>query len=84
VKLDPDVHVWLVLLFSWFAVQREPQNLIQSVRKSPPTLLKFYGGHLVPSQHKRKLRCLELCPANDQLVVTRYASLAVMRTKCLL
>ncbi|XP_047071282.1 U5 small nuclear ribonucleoprotein 40 kDa protein [Lolium rigidum] len=51
-------------------VQREPQNLIQSVRKSSPTLLKFYGSHLVPSQHKRKLRCLELCPANDQLVVT--------------
>ncbi|CAM0878333.1 unnamed protein product [Alopecurus aequalis] len=51
-------------------VQREPQNLIQSVRKSSPTILKFYGGHLVSSQHKRKLRCLELCPANDQLAVT--------------
>ena len=47
--------------------------MIQSVRKSSPTILKFYGGHLVSSQHKRKLRCLELCPANDQLVVTRYA-----------
>uniref|UniRef100_A0ACD5XA68 Uncharacterized protein n=1 Tax=Avena sativa TaxID=4498 RepID=A0ACD5XA68_AVESA len=52
-------------------VQREPQNLIQSVRKSSsPTMLKFYGDHMVASQHKRKLRCLELCPANDQLVVT--------------
>ncbi|XBI74615.1 hypothetical protein VPH35_068117 [Triticum aestivum] len=52
-------------------VQREHQNLVQSVKKSSaPTTLKFYGGTLVSSQHKRKLRCLELCPADDQLVVT--------------
>nr|BAJ85845.1 predicted protein [Hordeum vulgare subsp. vulgare] len=52
-------------------VQREHQNLIQSIKKSSaPTTLKFYGGTLVSSQHKRKLRCLELCPADDQLVVT--------------
>ncbi|KAF7069395.1 hypothetical protein CFC21_075035 [Triticum aestivum] len=52
-------------------VQREHQNLVQSVKKSSaPTTLKFYGGTLVSSQHKRKLRCLELCPADDQLVIT--------------
>ncbi|KAJ1292683.1 hypothetical protein BS78_01G008900 [Paspalum vaginatum] len=49
---------------------KEHQNLIPSVKKSSATLLKFQGGNLVSSQHKRKLRCLELCPANDQLVVT--------------
>ncbi|KAM3318483.1 hypothetical protein ACQJBY_035942 [Aegilops geniculata] len=52
-------------------VQREHQNLVQSIKKSSaPTTLRFYGGTLVSSQHKRKLRCLELCPADDQLVVT--------------
>uniref|UniRef100_A0A0D9W1H0 Uncharacterized protein n=1 Tax=Leersia perrieri TaxID=77586 RepID=A0A0D9W1H0_9ORYZ len=50
--------------------QKEHQNLIQSVKKSSATVLRFYGGTVVPSQHKRKLRCLELCPTNDQLVVT--------------
>lgn len=67
------MHDASLVLFSWFAVQREHQNLVQSVKKSSaPTTLKFYGGTLVSSQHKRKLRCLELCPADDQLVVTRY------------
>ncbi|CAL4928434.1 unnamed protein product [Urochloa decumbens] len=50
--------------------EKEHQNLIPSVKKSTATVLKFQGGTLVCSQHKRKLRCLELCPANDQLVVT--------------
>ncbi|AQK61563.1 hypothetical protein Zm00014a_034428 [Zea mays] len=50
--------------------QKEHRNLIPSVRKSSATVLKFQGGNLVSSQHRRKLRCLELCPANDQLVVT--------------
>ncbi|CAN6297020.1 unnamed protein product [Urochloa humidicola] len=50
--------------------EKEHQNLIPSVKKSSATVLKFQGGTLVSSQHKRKLRCLELCPANDQLVVT--------------
>ncbi|ONM11629.1 transducin family protein / WD-40 repeat family protein [Zea mays] len=50
--------------------QKEHQNLIPSVGKSSATVLRFQGGNLVSSQHRRKLRCLELCPANDQLVVT--------------
>ncbi|CAN6286153.1 unnamed protein product [Urochloa humidicola] len=50
--------------------EKEHQNLIPSVKKSSATVLKFQGGTLVSSQHKRKLRCLELCPADDQLVVT--------------
>ncbi|XP_066384511.1 uncharacterized protein [Miscanthus floridulus] len=49
--------------------QKEHQNLIPNVKKSSATVLKFQGGNLVSSQHRRKLRCLELCPANDQLVV---------------
>uniref|UniRef100_M8ATW8 Uncharacterized protein n=1 Tax=Aegilops tauschii TaxID=37682 RepID=M8ATW8_AEGTA len=54
-----------------YKLKREHQNLVQSVKKSSaPTTLKFYGGTLVSSQHKRKLRCLELCPADDQLVIT--------------
>ncbi|EEE60314.1 hypothetical protein OsJ_13394 [Oryza sativa Japonica Group] len=50
--------------------QKEHQNLIQSVKKSSATVLRFYGGTVICSQHKRKLRCLELCPVNDQLVAT--------------
>ncbi|CAL4937123.1 unnamed protein product [Urochloa decumbens] len=50
--------------------EKEHQNLIPSIKKSSATVLKFQGGTLVSGQHKRKLRCLELCPANDQLVVT--------------
>lgn len=53
-----------------FTEEKEHQNLIQSVKKLSATVLRFHGGTLVSSQHKRKLRCLELCPANDQLVVT--------------
>ena len=60
------------LCLSGFAEQKEHQNLIPSVGKSSATVLRFQGGNLVSSQHRRKLRCLELCPANDQLVVTRY------------
>jgi hypothetical protein len=33
---------------------------------------------VVPSQHRRKLRCLELCPVNDQLIATRYDSQNVL------
>jgi hypothetical protein len=71
------VDVWCAihisqLCLSGFAEQKEHQNLIPSVRKSSATVLKFQGGNLVSSQHRRKLRCLELCPVNDQLVVTRY------------
>ncbi|XP_062213045.1 uncharacterized protein LOC133913794 [Phragmites australis] len=51
-------------------IEEVHQNLIPSVKKSSATVLKFYGGSVVSSQHKRKLRCLELCPVNDQLVVT--------------
>ncbi|GJM97265.1 hypothetical protein PR202_ga14178 [Eleusine coracana subsp. coracana] len=51
--------------------EKEHQNLIPSIKKSSATLLKFPGGSVVPSQHRRKLRCLELCPVNDQLVATR-------------
>ncbi|RLN38741.1 hypothetical protein C2845_PM01G49010 [Panicum miliaceum] len=51
--------------------EKQHQNLIPNVKKSSATVLKFQGGTLVSSQHKRKLRCLELCPSNDQLVVTR-------------
>ncbi|KAL5217766.1 hypothetical protein ABZP36_018450 [Zizania latifolia] len=54
--------------------QKEHQNLIQSVRKSAATVLRFHGGTVISSQHKRKLRCLELCPVNDQLVITRTPS----------
>ncbi|GJN22640.1 hypothetical protein PR202_gb10227 [Eleusine coracana subsp. coracana] len=51
--------------------EKEHQNLIPCIKKSSATLLKFPGGSVVPSQHRRKLRCLELCPVNDQLVATR-------------
>jgi hypothetical protein len=64
----------------WCSEEKEHQNLIPSVKKSSATVLKFQGGNLVSSQHKRKLRCLELCPANDQLVVTRYVSWDIVNT----
>jgi len=60
--------------------EKEHQNLIPSVKKSSATVLKFQGGTLVSSQHRRKLRCLELCPSNDQLVVTRYGSQDIINT----
>uniref|UniRef100_A0A0E0KLM0 Uncharacterized protein n=1 Tax=Oryza punctata TaxID=4537 RepID=A0A0E0KLM0_ORYPU len=58
------------LKLSHYQSLKEHQNLIQSVKKSSATMLRFYGGTVISSQHKRKLRCLELCPVNDQLVVT--------------
>jgi hypothetical protein len=64
----------------WYSEEKEHQNLIPSVKKSSATVLKFQGGTLVSSQHKRKLRCLELCPSNDQLVVTRYGSQDIINT----
>ncbi|XP_073002776.1 uncharacterized protein [Typha latifolia] len=52
-------------------VQKEHQDLITSVRScSSPNLLRFQTGTVLSSQHKRKLRSLELCPVNDLLFVT--------------
>ncbi|KAG8044228.1 hypothetical protein GUJ93_ZPchr0226g7152 [Zizania palustris] len=49
---------------------QQRENLIQNMKKSPATMLRFHSSTVVSSHHKRKLRCLELCPANDQLVIT--------------
>ncbi|KAJ3669672.1 hypothetical protein LUZ60_011622 [Juncus effusus] len=35
-----------------------------------PKLLNFNASNLFSSQHKRKLRCLELCPTDDTLFAT--------------
>ncbi|KAJ1704691.1 hypothetical protein LUZ63_004470 [Rhynchospora breviuscula] len=51
--------------------EKEHQDLIPSVkRSSKPIALEFGSTVIISSQHKRKLRCLELCPTNDNLFVT--------------
>lgn len=51
--------------------QKEHEDLIPVVRtSSSPNRIRFQPGSVVSSQHKRKLRSLEVCPVNDQLFVT--------------
>ncbi|URE31525.1 WD domain, G-beta repeat [Musa troglodytarum] len=51
--------------------QKEHQDLIHNIRtSSSPCIIRFQAGTLISSQHKRKLRSLELCPVNDHLFVT--------------
>ncbi|KAK2662232.1 hypothetical protein Ddye_000806 [Dipteronia dyeriana] len=51
--------------------QKEHKELIPfvSTRSSPSTIHCHASNH-IPSQHKRKLRSLMLCPVNDQLFAT--------------
>ncbi|KAF3341618.1 U5 small nuclear ribonucleoprotein [Carex littledalei] len=52
-------------------IEEEHQDLIPSVkRSSKPIILEFGNTIIIPSDHKRKMRCLELCPTNDNLFVT--------------
>ncbi|GMI76661.1 hypothetical protein like AT5G50970 [Hibiscus trionum] len=48
--------------------QKELVTLVES--RSSPTLIGPYSSNIIPSQHKRKLRGLSVCPVNDQLFVT--------------
>ncbi|XVE63769.1 hypothetical protein DITRI_Ditri07aG0046400 [Diplodiscus trichospermus] len=51
--------------------QKEHKELIPLVRSSSsPTTTGSYTSNHISSQHKRKLRSLAVCPANDQLFVT--------------
>ncbi|KAJ0790253.1 putative transcription factor WD40-like family [Helianthus annuus] len=51
--------------------QREHKDLIQMVcSSSSPRTVNCQTSNHIPSQHKRKLRSLALCPTNDQLFVT--------------
>ncbi|KAE8694526.1 APO protein 3 [Hibiscus syriacus] len=51
--------------------QKEHKELITLVEsRSSPTLIGPYSSNIIPSQHKRKLRSLSLCPVNDQLFIT--------------
>ncbi|KAK9080581.1 hypothetical protein SSX86_000339 [Deinandra increscens subsp. villosa] len=51
--------------------QREHKDLIQMVcSSSSPRIINCQSSNHIPSQHKRKLRSLALCPTNDQLFVT--------------
>ncbi|XP_076919295.1 uncharacterized protein LOC143580037 isoform X1 [Bidens hawaiensis] len=51
--------------------QREHKDLIQMVcSSSSPRIVNCQSSNHIPSQHKRKLRSLALCPTNDQLFVT--------------
>ncbi|KAJ0571086.1 hypothetical protein HanHA300_Chr05g0185511 [Helianthus annuus] len=64
------------------AEQREHKDLIQMVcSSSSPRTVNCQTSNHIPSQHKRKLRSLALCPTNDQLFVTRYPS--VFKFLCL-
>ncbi|KAA3458198.1 protein tipD-like [Gossypium australe] len=51
--------------------KKKHKDLIPLVESSSsPTLIRSYSSNLIPSQHKRKLRSLAVCPVNDQLFVT--------------
>nr|XP_043607735.1 U5 small nuclear ribonucleoprotein 40 kDa protein isoform X2 [Erigeron canadensis] len=51
--------------------QREHKDLIQMVCNSSSShTINCQTSNHIPSQHKRKLRSLALCPTNDQLFVT--------------
>ncbi|KAK1407137.1 hypothetical protein QVD17_38748 [Tagetes erecta] len=51
--------------------QREHKDIIQMVcSSSSPRTVNCLSSNHIPSQHKRKLRSLALCPTNDQLFVT--------------
>ncbi|KAE8675535.1 Nucleotide binding protein, putative isoform 2 [Hibiscus syriacus] len=51
--------------------QKEHKELITLVEsRTSPTLIGPYSSNVIPSQHKRKLRSLSMCPVNDQLFVT--------------
>ncbi|GAB2209933.1 hypothetical protein Droror1_Dr00027161, partial [Drosera rotundifolia] len=52
-------------------VCREHKELIPSVSTwSSPHLFHCHSSIHIPSQHKKKLRCLSLCPTNDRLFIT--------------
>ncbi|KAE8123778.1 hypothetical protein FH972_018707 [Carpinus fangiana] len=51
--------------------QKEHKELIPLIRRtSSPCIIRCHANTHISSQHKRKLRCLALCPVNDQLFVT--------------
>lgn len=51
--------------------QKEHKELIPLIRKAISSrTIHCHGSSYVPSQHRRKLRSLALCPVNDQLFVT--------------
>ncbi|KAL6003675.1 hypothetical protein ACLOJK_023909 [Asimina triloba] len=51
--------------------QKEHRDLIPIIRStSSPCMVRFQPGVQIPGRHKRKLRCLELNPVNDQLFAT--------------
>ncbi|GAV60196.1 WD40 domain-containing protein [Cephalotus follicularis] len=51
--------------------QNEHKELIPLVRNSSsPLTIHCHTSNYISSQHKRKLRCLSLCPANEQLFLT--------------
>ncbi|XP_071693182.1 uncharacterized protein [Rutidosis leptorrhynchoides] len=51
--------------------QQEHKDIIQMVcTSSSPRTVNCQMSNHIPSQHKRKLRSLALCPTNDQLFVT--------------
>ncbi|KAL9338200.1 hypothetical protein Peur_069969 [Populus x canadensis] len=51
--------------------QKEHKELIPLVsRSSSPCTVHCHTSNHIPSQHKRKLRSVAVCPANDQLFVS--------------
>lgn len=53
------------------AVPRERKDLIPGIQSSSkPSLYHVQSSNLVASNHSRKLRCLAINPADDQLLIT--------------
>ncbi|KAL2935585.1 hypothetical protein RDABS01_018703 [Bienertia sinuspersici] len=50
---------------------KEHKELVSKVRNSSsPTMIQCYASTHIPSQHKRKIRSLTLCPVIDKLFIT--------------
>ncbi|PRQ16853.1 putative transcription factor WD40-like family [Rosa chinensis] len=51
--------------------EKEHKELIPMVRtSSKPSIIQCHSNNHISSHHKRKLRCLYMCPVNDQLFAT--------------
>ncbi|KAG6467362.1 hypothetical protein ZIOFF_074835 [Zingiber officinale] len=64
--------------------QKDHKDLIPIIRSSSsPCTIRFQAGTIISSHHKRKLRCLEVCPVNDHLFITRSSASLLSTVDCL-
>lgn len=77
--LYPCCDLLFIATVLWITEQKEHKELISLICScSSPKTIHCQTGCFMPSQHKRKLRSLVLCPANDELFMTRYFGLPLL------